>query len=118
MMKTRYYVGDKNIPWWVEKLVDSGLITSVRENIGVAFVLTFKPTKTSTYKNYLYDGDYLELDEETGAVTIGLEEWSKALASDFQKLNWDKFVLNLKKIKKDEEKKEQNEADYYSSYWS
>ena len=111
-------MGDNIIPWWVQKLVDCGLITNVRDSAGVTFVLTFKPSVTSTQKHYLYDGDYLELDEETGAVTIGLEEWSNALASDFQKLNWDKFVASLRKTIKDEEKKEQNEADYYSSYWS
>ncbi len=117
-MKTRYYVGDPNIPWWVHKLVDCGLIVEVRESAAITFFLTYKTTFNDVKKYYLYDGDYLELDEETGAVTIGYEDWAKALADDFQKVNWDKFVGSLRKTVKDKERKEENEANYYSNYWA
>ena len=117
-MKIKYYVGDPNIPWWVNKLVDCGLIDEVRENAAITFFLTYKTTFTDTEKYYLYDGDYLELDEETGAVTIGLADWARALADDFQKVNWDKFVGSLRKTVKDNKRKEENEANYYSNYWA
>lgn len=118
MMKTRYYVGDPNIPWWVEKLIKCNLIVEVRENAVTTFFLTYKVTFDDTEIHYLYDGDYLELNEETGAVTIGYADWEKALADDFQKVNWDKFVASLRKTIKDKEQKEKNEKDYYDNYWS
>lgn len=117
-MKTKYYVGDPNIPWWVEKLIDCGLIVEVRENAAITFFLTYKTTLSDANTYYLYDGDYLQLDEETGAVTIGFEDWSKALADDFQKVNWDKFIKSLRKTAQDKERKEENEANYYSNYWA
>ena len=33
-------------------------------------------------------------------------------------MNRQKFVESLRKTQKDKEKKEQNEADYYSNYWA
>ena len=117
-MKTKYYVGDPNIPWWVEKLIDCGLIFEVRENAAITFFLTYRTTFTDTKKYYLYNGDYLELDEETGAVTIGYEDWAKALSKDFQKVDWDKYVISLRKTARDKERKEENEANYYSNYWA
>lgn len=95
-MKTRYYIGDPNIPWWVEKLAHKGLITTIRKSAAITFVLIYKETYTDTSKHYLYDGDYLELNEETGAVTIGHPDWDNALEEDFQKQNWDKFVSSIK----------------------
>ena len=118
MMKTRYYVGDNIIPWWVKKLVDCGLIVEVRESAAITFILTFKTTINDSSKHYLYDGDFLELNEETGSVTIGYADWDKALANDFQKINHEKFVESLRKTQKDKEKKEQYEADYNSNYWA
>lgn len=118
MMKTRYYVGDNIIPWWVKKLVDCGLITEVRESAAITFILTFKTTTSDASEHYLYDGDFLELNEETGSVTIGYEAWDKALAKDFQKINHEKFVESLRKTQRDKEKKEQYEADYNSNYWA
>lgn len=106
-MKIRYYVGDAIIPWWVEKLVDRGLITEVRENAAITFILTFKRSPTDTSQNYLYDGDFLELDEDTGSVTIGYAEWDTALAADFRKQNWSKFVATLRKTEEDREKAEE-----------
>lgn len=53
--------------------MDRGLITSVRESAAVTFVLSYKITPTDTNVHYLYDGDFLELNEETGSVTIGYE---------------------------------------------
>lgn len=117
-MKTKYYVGDPNIPWWVEKLINCGLIVEVRENAAITFFLTYKTTYDDTSLHYLYDGDYLELNEETGAVTIGYGDWDKALASDFERQNWEKFVSSLRKTIQDRQKKEQNETDYYSNYWA
>lgn len=117
-MKTRYYVGDPLIPWWVQRLIDCGLILEVRENAAITFFLTFKTAHNDTNKNYLYDGDFLELNEETGAVTIGYEEWDRALEKDFRKQNWEKFKESLQKTYKDKEKREQNEAEYYSNYWT
>lgn len=117
-MKTRYYVGDPIIPWWVEKLAHKGLITTIRESAAITFILVYKTTYTDMHEHYLYDGDYLELNEETGAVTIGYNDWDKALAEDFEKLNWNKFVETLKKDTQDKEKKVQYETDYNSYYWS
>lgn len=98
--------------------MDRGLITSVRESAAVTFVLSYKITPTDTSVHYLYDGDFLELNEETGSVTIGYESWDKALSDDFQKINHQKFVESLRKTQKDKEKKEQNETNYYSNYWA
>lgn len=84
-MKARYYIGDPNIPWWVEKLAHKGLITTIRESAAVTFILIYKRTYNDTGKSYLYDGDYLELDEKTGAVTIGHSDWDTALQEDFLK---------------------------------
>lgn len=117
-MKTRYYVGDNIIPWWVEKLVDCGLITEVRGSAAVTFFLVFKHTHSDTKDHYLYEGDFLELNEETGSVTIGYADWDKALSGDFAKINHQKFVESLRKTQKDKEKKEQNETDYNSYYWA
>lgn len=102
-MKIRYYVGDPIIPWWVERLVDCGLIMHVRENAGITYVLCFKKTITDTQRHYLYDGDFLELNEDTGSVTIGYHEWDKALAKDFEKQNWNKFVQTLRKTSREQE---------------
>lgn len=113
-MKIRYYVGDPIIPWWVEKLVDCGLITEVRESAAITFILTFKTTRTDPNKHYLYDGDFLELDEETGSVTIGYADWDKALAKDFEKQNWNKFVQTLRKTSKEREEGEKLKDLYYS----
>jgi len=117
-MKTKYYVGDPMIPWWVEKLVHQGLIKAVRESAAITFFMVYKDSFDDTDDHYLYDGDYIELDEETGAVTIGHADWEKALAEDFQKVNWDKFVSSLRKTVKDKERKEENETNYYSNYWA
>lgn len=117
-MKTRYYVGDPNIPWWVEELAHQGLITTIRESAAITFILVFKTCRSDAGEHYLYDGDYLELNEETGAVTIGYDEWDKALSSEFQKVNWNKFVDTLKKTAQDKKQKEENEANYYSNYWA
>lgn len=117
-MKIRYYVGDPIIPWWVQKLIDRGLIINVRENVAVTFILTFKTSFNDTNENYLYDGDFLELNEETGSVTIGYEDWDRALAKDFRKQNWEKFKESLQKTHADVEKKEQYESDYNSNYWA
>lgn len=117
-MKTRYYVGDPNIPWWVKRLVDCGLISEVRESAAITFILTYFTAKNDTTERYLYDGDFLELNEETGSVTIGYEDWDKALEKDFRKQNWEKFKESLLKTYTDKEKKEQNETNYYSNYWS
>lgn len=51
-------------------------------------------------------------------MTIGYADWDKALANDFQKMNHKKFVESLRKTIKDEQKKEQYEADYNSNYWA
>ena len=118
MMKTRYYVGDNIIPWWVKELVDRGLITEVRESVAITFILTYKTTYDDSEEHFLYDGDFLELNEETGSVTIGYADWDKALANDFQKINHKKFVESVRKTVKDEQKKEQYEADYNSNYWA
>ena len=117
-MKIRYYVGDNIIPWWVKELVDRGLITEVRESAAITFILTYKTTYTDSGEHFLYDGDFLELNEETGSVTIGYADWDKALTDDFQKINHKKFVESLRKTIKDERKKEQYEADYNSNYWA
>jgi len=117
-MKTKYYVGDPVIPWWVHKLAHQGFITTIRESAAITFFLSYKITLNDTVEHNLYDGDYLELDEETGAVTIGYADWERALADDFQKANWEKFVNNLRKGVNDREKKEQYETDYYSNYWA
>lgn len=116
-MKYRYYVGDPIIPWWVKKLVDCGLITSVRESAAITFILTYKTTYNDANKHYLYDGDFLELNEETGAVTIGYEDWNRALAEDFEKINWDKFVENLKKNFNEEYKKKAAQESLDKAYW-
>ena len=113
-MKIRYYVGDPIIPWWVEKLVDRGLITEVRENAAITFILTYKTTYNDSSKHYLYDGDFLELNEETGSVTIGLSDWDTALSKDFRKQNWSKFVETLRKTEQDKEKAEQLNKLYTS----
>ena len=55
----------------MKKLVDCGLIVEVRESAAITFILTFKTTINDSSKHYLYDGDFLELNEETGSVTIG-----------------------------------------------
>lgn len=117
-MKYRYYVGDPDIPWWVKELVKKGLIIEVRENAAITFFLTFRTCYNDTEVRYLYDGDFLELNEDTGAVTIGLEDWEKALADQFEKSNWDKFVETIKKSSKDKVQKEKNEASYFKNYWS
>lgn len=117
-MKIRYYVGDPDIPWWVKKLINCGLIIEVRENAAITFFLTYKISANDAHIHYLYDGDYLELNEETGAVTIGYADWETALADDFQKINWDKFVGSLRKTVKDKEQKEKNETNYYRNYWA
>ena len=117
-MKTRYYVGDTSIPWWVQELVHQGLITEVRGSAAITFILTYKTTYQDAGEHFLYDGDFLELNEETGSVTIGYADWDKALASDFEKMNWEKFKESLSKTKQDKIKKEQDEADYYRNYWA
>jgi hypothetical protein len=117
-MKTRYYVGDNIIPWWVEKLIDCGLITQVRGSAAITFFLVFKHTYTDSKEHYLYDGDFLELNEETGSVTIGYADWDSALHEDFAKMNHKKFVESLHKTQKDKKKKEQYEANYNSDYWA
>jgi hypothetical protein len=50
------------------------LIIEVRENAAITFFLTFRTCYNDTEVRYLYDGDFLELNEDTGAVTIGLED--------------------------------------------
>lgn len=117
-MKTKYFIGDSTIPWWVEELAHQGLIEEIRENAAITFFMTFKHSFTDTKIHYLYEGDYLELDEETGAVTIGYSDWRTALAKDFQKINWDKFVNTLKRTAKDREQKKKDEEEYLNSYWS
>jgi len=117
-MKTRYYVGDNIIPWWVSKLSNCGLITEIRGSAAVTFFLVFKHTPFDGKDHYLYEGDFLELNEETGSVTIGYADWDKALRDDFAKMNHQKFVESLRKTQKDKEKKEQNETDYSSYYWA
>ena len=117
-MKTRYYVGDNIIPWWVSKLVNCGLITEARGSAAVTSFLTFRHTRLDSKDHYLYDGDFLELNEETGSVTIGYADWDKALRDDFAIINHQKFVESLRKTQKDKEKKEQYEADYNSDYWA
>jgi hypothetical protein len=47
------------------------LITEVRESAAITFILTFKTNTSDPNEHYLYDGDFLELNEETGSVTIG-----------------------------------------------
>ena len=115
-MKYRYYVGDATIPWWVQKLVDCGLIIEPRENAAITFFLTFKTTHNDATVHYLYDGDFLELNEDTGAVTIGYAEWDKALAEDFTRTNWQKFVSTLKKDSDAQRQKEINESSYLDNY--
>lgn len=102
----------------MRRLEEEGLIVEVRENAAITFFLTFKTSKSDTAKHYLYDGDFLELNEETGAVTIGYEDWARALAADFEKANWAKFVENIKKNTQAEKEREEDEEEYYDSYWS
>ncbi len=70
----------------------------------------------SSMEEYLYDGDFLELNEDTGAVTIGYHEWDTALAEDFTRVNWDKFKHNLQKNLQDHRKSEQYKEDYINTY--
>lgn len=102
----------------MRRLEEEGLIVSVRESAAITFILTYKTCKTDSAKYYLYDGDFLELNEETGAVTIGYDEWAKALAPDFEKANWQKFVENIKKNTLTEKEKIKDEEEYYDNYWS
>ena len=117
-MKYRYYIGDPDIPWWVKELVNQKLIIEVRENAAITYFLTYRTGKSDSQVNYLYDGDFLELNEESGAVTIGYADWDTALSSFFEKSNWSKFVESLKKGAVDRMKKEQNEANFYKDYWA
>ena len=94
-MKARYYIGDSKIPWWVKRLAHKGLIKKIRENSPTTYILTYKTSYFDTSKNYLYEGDFLELDSETGAVTIGHEDWDSALAEEFKKINRNKFIKTL-----------------------
>lgn len=105
-MKTRYYIGDPIIPWWVQRLVDCGLIIEVRENAAITFFLTYRNSLTDSEEHYLYDGDFLELNEDTGSVTIGYEDWDRALKEDFQHINWDKFCDTLDRTSQDKHKKQ------------
>ena len=82
----RYYVGDKNIPWWIQVLKDEGLILNIKEDFITATKdfpqlsgLIYKDALLDTNKHYLYNGDYLELNEKTGAVTIGRTDWENML---------------------------------------
>lgn len=117
-MKYRYYVGDPDIPWWVKKLADQKLIVEIRENAAITYFLTYRTGINDTQIHYLYDGDFLELNEESGAVTIGYSEWDTALSSDFEKSNWNKFVESLQKGVRDRLKKEENEANFFKDYWA
>ena len=115
-MKIRYYVGDPIIPWWVRKLIDRGLILEVRGSAAVTFYLVFRESFTGTNKSYLYDGDFLELNEETGSVTIGYADWDRALEADFRKQNWEKFKESLKKTEQDKKEKIKLEKEYVNRY--
>ena len=117
-MKYRYYVGDPDIPWWIEELVKKKLIIDVRENAAITFFLTFRHTLTDTKIHYLYDGDFLELDEDTGAVTIGYAEWDTALSEHFKRSNWNTVVDSIKKSSESRHQKEINEKARYKNYWS
>lgn len=93
-MTERYYVGDKNIPWWVRALKDKGLIIEILDETPLSYVLVYKRTLIDTGKHYLFDGDFLEYNRNTGAVTIGYNDWDKALRQDALKRNQDYFFKN------------------------
>lgn len=82
---SRYYVGDKNVPWWVELLQESGLIIELMEVTPVTYILTFKDTYAGTRKEYLYDGDFLQFDDATWSVTIGKGDFHRAVQDTFDK---------------------------------
>lgn len=117
-MKYRYYVGDPDIPWWVEELIEKKLIIEVRENAAITFFLTFKHGFDDTRLHYLYDGDFLELNEDTGAVTIGYNDWDTALSEFFKKSDWDTMVESIQKSSKSKKQKEKNEQARFINYWS
>lgn len=117
-MKYRYYVGDPDIPWWVEELVKKKLIIEVRENAAITFFLTFRHGFDDTKLYYLYDGDFLELNEETGAVTIGYSDWDTALSEFFKRSDLDTFVQSIRKSSQSKERKRKNEQARYINYWS
>lgn len=100
----------------MRRLEEEGYIVEVRESAAITFFLTYKTTKTDSKKHYLYDGDFLELNEETGSVTIGYAEWDRALAKDFEKVNWEKFVENVKKNTQEMHKQKEVESEYLKAY--
>ena len=77
-MRIRYYVGDKQIPWWVHELIDRHLIIKITSS-PITDILIYKTGYFDTKKSYLYEGDFLEYDSKTGSVTIGYDDWSTAL---------------------------------------
>lgn len=117
-MKYRYYIGDPDIPWWVEELVKEKLIVEVRENAAVTFFLTYRQSKTDPKIYYLYEGDFIELNEETGSVTIGYEDWDTALKEHFKRSDWDTVVDSIKRSSQSRARKRANEAARYKNYWT
>lgn len=94
-MKKRFYIGDKERPWWIDRLLDIGFIVSI-EPSSITDILTYKRTKLDSKKNYLYDGDFLEYDTDTGSVTIGHKEWDSILEIDTLEKNFKKFQEGLR----------------------
>lgn len=97
----RYYVGDKNIPWWIHVLKEEGLILDIKKDFPETSVLTYKNTPFDTNKHYLYDGDYLELNEKTGAITIGIVDWENMLNLIFFRNHPFYKKFSLKKMEQD-----------------
>lgn len=117
-MKYRYYVGDPTIPWWVEELVNRGLVIEPYGNAAITFFLTYRETYDSSTIKYLYDGDFLELNEDTGAVTIGHHDWNNALADLFKISNRSQFIESIYKNSEDKARKKQNDESQWLNYWS
>lgn len=117
-MKYRYYVGDPTIPWWVNELVDRGLVIEPYGNAAITCFLTYRETYNNSDIKYLYDGDFLELNEDTGAVTIGHSDWNNALADLFKLTDRPQFVKNIHKNNEDRARKRQNDEHQWHNYWS
>lgn len=78
-MRTRYYVGDRKIPWWVQELIDRHLVLKIK-SLSITDILIYQQGYFDNKKRYLYEGDFLEYNDKTGCVTIGFHDWSKALS--------------------------------------
>ena len=76
---SRWFVGDKDRPWWVEQLYQQGLITKFGTTTITDFII-FKRSDTDMSNNYLYEGDFLQIDDKTGVVTVGYNWLSRAIS--------------------------------------